>query len=54
MAVETEVEERGKNHGGTAVNIIPHQLNHKNSLHGQRLASQVVCAGEIHAALSLS
>lgn len=43
MEVEIGVEERGRKHRGTALGMVPHQLNHRNSLQGQRVDSQVAC-----------
>lgn len=48
------VEERGKKEGGTAADTVPHQIKHRKVLQEQRLASQIVCAEEIHIPISLS
>jgi len=54
MEVEIAVEERGRKGGGTPVDMVPHQLHHRNGQQGQTFASQVVCAREIHIAIALS
>lgn len=54
IEVKIWVEERGRKGGDTAVDTVPHQLKHRNMLQGQRLASQIVCVGEVHIPISFS
>lgn len=47
------IEERGRKGGNTVVDTVTHQLKLRNVLQEQRLASQIVCAGEIYITISL-